>query len=194
MIDALWFLARGAGVTALVLLTLTVVLGIGTRSGRPAFGLPRFAVADVHRNASLLALGLVGVHMVSLFFDPYAQLKLLDLLVPFDATYRPVWLGLGTLSFDLLALTVLTSLLRHRLGARTWRALHWTAYGLWPAAWLHGLFTGTDADQTWLLVTVIGCAVTVAGALVWRFTTGFTEASTRRSAPLWTAPPAKRPG
>ena len=45
MTDALWYFARGSGLVSLVLLTVVVALGIGARSGRPAFGLPRFAVS-----------------------------------------------------------------------------------------------------------------------------------------------------
>jgi sulfoxide reductase heme-binding subunit YedZ len=54
----IWYIARGAGVMALLLLTVSVVLGIATRQGKPLAGLPRFAIATVHRNASLIGLGL----------------------------------------------------------------------------------------------------------------------------------------
>ena len=39
---------------------------------------------------------------------------------------------------------VVTSLLRHRIGARAWRVVHWLAYLCWPVALLHGLGTGSD--------------------------------------------------
>ena len=97
MTDALWYFARGSGVVALVLLTVVVVLGIGARSGRPAFGLPRFAVSLVHRNAALLAVVFLAGHVIGLLFDPYAQLRLFEVIVPFVGNYRPVWQGLGTL-------------------------------------------------------------------------------------------------
>ena len=47
----------------------------GTRSGRPAPWLPRFAVAETHRNTSLLATVFLVLHVGLLLFDPYAQLK-----------------------------------------------------------------------------------------------------------------------
>ena len=96
--------------------------------------LPRFAVADVHRFAALAGTLLVGLHLALLFFDPYAQLRLVDFVVPFLGAYRPLWLGLGTLAFDLLAVVIVTSLLRHRLGVRVFRAVHWATYALWPVA------------------------------------------------------------
>ena len=51
--EALWALGRGTGITALGFLTVSLALGIATRSGRPLLMLPRFAVADVHRFAAL---------------------------------------------------------------------------------------------------------------------------------------------
>ncbi len=107
--DVLWYTARGAGLMSLVLLTVVVALGIATRSGRPLPGLPRFAVAALHRSASLLAVTLVALHVGLLLLDPYAHLKLLDLVVPFTATYRPLWVGLGSVALDLLAALVVTA-------------------------------------------------------------------------------------
>lgn len=168
MTDALWYTARGAGIVSLVLLTVVVMLGVGSRSGRPVFGLPRFAVATVHRNASLIALGLLLVHMVFLWLDPYAQLRFVDLLLPFDATYRPFWLGLGTLAMDLMIVVWLSTVVRQWIGARAWRAIHWISYAVWPVALLHSLFTGTDAGRLWLRAIAGGCLLLVSAAVIWR--------------------------
>lgn len=173
MTDAPWFFGRGTGLVSLVLLSLVVALGIGARSGRPAFGLPRFAVNLLHRNAALLAVVFLAGHVLSLFFDPYAQLRLADLVLPFAGDYRPFWLGLGTLAFDLVVAIVVTSLLRRRLGVRAWRLVHWLAYLCWPIAMLHGLQTGTDGG-TWWLRTVAGlCAALVLTAVAWRLSPAF---------------------
>jgi methionine sulfoxide reductase heme-binding subunit len=180
MTNALWYLGRGTGVVSLILLTVVVALGIASRSGRPAFGLPRFAVAAVHRNASLLAVTLLVVHVVTLLFDPYAQLRIVDLVLPFDGAYRPFWLGLGTLAFDLVIALVVTSLLRQRLGVKAWRAIHWLAYAAWPVALLHGLGTGTDSGTAWLRVTAACCAAVALAAVGWRLSSGFTETALSR--------------
>src|SRR5205807_8424001 len=86
----------------------------------------------------------------------------------FAATYRPLWLGLGALSFDLLLALVATSLLRRRLGYRGWRAVHWLAYASWPVAVLHGLGTGTDTKLWWMLALTAACVAAVAVALLVR--------------------------
>jgi sulfoxide reductase heme-binding subunit YedZ len=183
MTSALWYLARGAGVTSLLLLTVVMVLGIAGRSGRPAFGLPRFAVNLVHRNAALMAVVFLLIHIVTLSFDPYSQLRVIDLVVPFGSTYRPVWVGLGALTSDLVIALVVTSLLRHRLGHRAWRLVHWLAYAAWPIALIHGLGSGTDRGTGWFLAIAVVCAATVMAAVGWRCTDRFRTSGGRRRLP-----------
>jgi len=173
--QALWALGRGTGITALAFLTISLGLGIATRSGRPLAALPRFAVADVHRFAALAGTLLVAMHLALLFFDPYAQLRLVDLLVPFLGAYRPQWLGLGTLAVDLLVVVIISSLLRHRLGVRTFRMVHWLTYALWPIALAHALGNGTDAGHPWFLFFAGCCAIIVAAAVTWRLRANFAE-------------------
>ena len=173
--EALWALGRGNGVVALAFMTLSVVLGIGVRSGRPLFTLPRFGIADVHRFVALAATLLVALHMGLLFLDPYAKLRLIDFVVPFLGAYRPLWQGLGTVAFDVLLVVIITSLLRRRLGLRIFRAVHWTTYLLWPIAMAHSLGNGTDTGRAWFLGFAGVCALMVAVTLVWRLRANFTE-------------------
>jgi sulfoxide reductase heme-binding subunit YedZ len=168
MNSALWYAGRGFGVSALVLLSLVMVLGIVTRSGRPIPGLPRFAVSALHRTTSLTAVAFVVLHVVTLTLDPYAQLRLIDTVVPFLGAFKPLWQGLGTVAADLILLLVGSSLLRHRLGLRTWRVVHWVAYLCWPVAVLHAFGNGTDARSTWMLAVLGSCVTAVGGALLWR--------------------------
>lgn len=168
MTNALWYFGRGFGVSALVLFTLTLVLGIATRSGRPLPGLPRFAVTTVHRTTSLSALLFLILHVGTLLFDPYAQLRLTDIVVPFIGSYRPLWQGLGTVAADLVVIVIVSSLLRHRVGLRVWRTLHWAAYLCWPVAVAHVLGNGTDRSTGWLLSVVAACVALVICALGWR--------------------------
>ncbi|MGZ4446582.1 MAG: ferric reductase-like transmembrane domain-containing protein [Nocardioides sp.] len=166
---ALWALGRGTGVVALVMFTLSLVLGILTRSGRALPGLGRFGTADLHRTAALTGTGLVALHVGTLLLDPYAQLRLVDVVLPFLGSYRPVWLGLGTLAVDLLGVITVVSLLRHRVGPRVFKAAHWGTYALWPVALAHGLGNGTDSGSTWMTALALSCTAAVAAAVAWRF-------------------------
>jgi len=180
MASALWYAGRGTGLVALVMFTVVVLLGITTRSGRTLPGLPRFAVAALHRNVSLAAVAFLALHMLTLLGDPYAQLRLVDLVVPFQGAYRPLWLGLGTLAADLVLALVVTSLLRRRLGQRAWRAVHWLAYAAWPVALWHALGTGTDSGTAWLRAVAAGCVLAVVAAVIWRAGAGFAETGPAR--------------
>lgn len=178
--EALWALGRGTGMVALLLFTVSLVLGVISRSGRPVPGLGRFGIQEVHRTAALTATGLVAVHVGSLLLDPYAQLTLVDTVFPFLGAWRPFWLGLGTLALDLLAVVAVVSLLRDRVGPRVFHAVHLATYALWPVALLHALGNGTDAGATWFRVTALGCVAAVGGAVCWRLLPSYAGRGHRR--------------
>ncbi len=166
---AYWYLTRATGGVALLLLTASVVLGIlGSIRFSVAPRWPRFAIDTLHRDTSLLVIVLVVLHVITTVLDGFAPISLIDGLIPFRSPYRPLWLGLGTLSFDLLIALVVTSLLRRRLGYRSWRAVHWLAYASWPVAVLHTLGTGTDVKSWWLLVLTVACVAAVVIAALAR--------------------------
>jgi sulfoxide reductase heme-binding subunit YedZ len=122
----------------------------------------------VHRTTSLTALLFVALHVITLMADPYAQLRLLDAVVPFAGTYRPLWQGLGTVAIDLIGLLVVSSLLRQHVGLKVWRALHWAAYLCWPVAILHAFGNGTDDRSRWMLIVLASCVGAVGTAGAWR--------------------------
>ena len=165
---ALWYLTRGTGTVALLLLTAGIVLGVTSSLGWRARRLPRFLVSGLHRNVTLLALAFVVVHVITTVVDAFAPIGLLDAVLPFRSPYRPIWLGLGAVAFDLLLALIATSMLRARIGVRAWRGVHWLAYASWPVALLHTLGTGSDARAGWLQLVAFGCAAAVALSVVWR--------------------------
>jgi methionine sulfoxide reductase heme-binding subunit len=173
--SAYWYLARGTGAVALVLLTASVVIGILGSVRFVTERWPRFAIDAVHRDVSLLVVVVLVIHIVTSVLDGFAPITLLDGVIPFNSPYRPLWLGLGTLSFDLLVAIAVTSLVRRRLGYRAWRAVHWLAYASWPVAVLHGLGTGSDTTQWWMLALTVLCIVAVLVAVSLRI--GYVDAA-----------------
>jgi hypothetical protein len=165
-----WFLTRGLGVGALLLLTASVAFGVLTTARVKSARWPRFVTAGLHRNLTLLAIGFVAMHVLTTLLDGYTTIGLKDAVIPFLSSYRPVWLGLGAIALDLLLILVATSLLRERIGFRLWRYIHWLAYASWPVALVHALGTGSDARIGWMRVVGVACIVVVAGATLTRFT------------------------
>jgi DMSO/TMAO reductase YedYZ heme-binding membrane subunit len=172
-----WYLTRGTGIVALLLLTASVLLGVVTTARWRTPRWPRFALSGVHRNLTLLTVVFVVVHVVTTVLDGYAPIRLLDALVPFGSAYRPVWLGLGAVALDLLLALVVTSLLRVRLGYRLWRQIHWLAYLSWPVALVHALGSGSDARAGFMLFAGFGSLAVVVLAVLSRV--GITTAPRR---------------
>jgi ferric reductase like protein len=164
--SALWYLTRATGAVTLLLLTGSVVLGIANVGRLQGTRWPRFVIEGVHRNVSLLAIAVLVVHVVTSVLDPFAGIHLLDSVVPFIGSYRPIWLGLGAFAADLLLAIAITSLIRRRLGHGVWRATHWLAYLCWPVAVAHTVGTGSDVKQLWLQVLTGACILAVLLA-VW---------------------------
>ncbi|MEQ6901866.1 ferric reductase [Nocardioides sp. YIM 152588] len=166
----LWYLNRATGVVVLVLLTLSVVLGVLALGGRPGRGLPRFVTQSLHRNLALVSVVALAVHVATAVVDTYVDIRWWQAVVPVGATYQPLWLGLGAVSLDLIAVVVLTSLLRTRLPHRAWRATHLISWLAWTVAMAHSVGIGTDlADPHGLAVLpVAACASAVMLALAVR--------------------------
>lgn len=168
-----WYLTRSTGAVALLLLSIALALGVVDvrRWSTPRW--PRFVVDSLHRNVSLLALAFLVAHILTSVLDSFAPIGLLEAVVPFVGSYRPFWLGLGAVAFDLILAVIVTSMLRQRMGYGTWRAVHWLTYASWPIALLHGLGTGSDVKGTWLLLLSVLCAALVAAAVLVRVLSGW---------------------
>jgi sulfoxide reductase heme-binding subunit YedZ len=163
-----WLLARASGLTAYVLLALAMLAGLTVKS-RPFGKAVRAASAtDTHRFLSLLALGAVGIHAVTLVLDQTVHIGLAALLVPGLASYRPVATGLGVLAAEVAILVVVSFPLRRHIGRRTWRRLHWLTYAVFVAATAHGLAAGSDSPRPWAFGIYLGAVFAVATATAWR--------------------------
>ena len=170
--STLWYLSRATGLVSLVLLTCTVLGGILVRRGSTPARLPRFVMWGLHRDVALLSVVFLALHIATVVLDSYVPINILDSVVPFVSAYRPVWLGLGAVAFDLLLAVIVTSLLRARVGHRTWRAVHWLGYALWPTAVVHGFGAGSDIGHLWFLTVTVACILAVGAAVTWRLSAG----------------------
>ena len=169
---ALWYLTRATGLVSLILLSATVVLGTVASVGWTTNRWPRFLSQSVHRNLSLFCLALVAIHIVSTVGDGYVPIGLADAVIPFRSPYRPIWVGLGALAFDMLLAVALTSALRRRIGVAVWRGVHWLAYACWPIAVVHGLGSGSDARLPGATLVFVVCTGSVVAAVAWRLVAG----------------------
>jgi sulfoxide reductase heme-binding subunit YedZ len=177
---ALWYLTRATGLVSLILLSAVVVLGTVASVGWTSDRWPRFLSQSLHRNLSLFCIVLIGVHVVTTVGDGYVPIGLTDAIIPFRSAYRPIWVGLGAVAFDMLLAVAITSALRRRIGVAVWRGVHWLAYACWPIAVMHGLGSGSDPRLPGAMLVFVVCVAAVAAAVAWRLAAGWARSMTWR--------------
>lgn len=141
----LWYTSRATGIIAMVLLGVVVTLGILTASKSTPLGLGKFIGPDLHRRLSISTLVFLVAHIISAILDPFVTVGIGASLIPFAAKYRPLWVGLGTTSFDLLLVIVATSVVRHRFNHGIWKKVHYLSWVVVTLVLFHALGTGSDA-------------------------------------------------
>jgi predicted ferric reductase len=173
----LWFATRGSGIVSLILFSIVACLGLLAVARTQSAAWPRFLTVELHRNLALLSVAFLVLHVVTAIVDPFTSLGLAAAVLPLASSYRPVAVGLGVVSMELTLAVIVTSLLRERIGHRTWRAVHWASYASWPLAVAHTITAGSDAFALWLLAVTAACVLAVGACLVWRLTAGETNRS-----------------
>jgi len=165
-----FFLAY-SGVFALVALTAAVMAGLIATDRLVVRPAGRLAFQAVHRALSLAAVGFLVSHVL---LEVLAhRSRAIDAVVPFLASGRTLYLGLGTLASDLVLLIIFTGVARRRFATQwttAWRAVHVTAYLGWPLAILHGLLSGRSA-KPYVDWSYGACVAAVALALLVRLVT-----------------------
>jgi sulfoxide reductase heme-binding subunit YedZ len=124
----------------------------------------------------LLVGAFITLHVVTIAIDSYLPFSISTIIVPFTAHYRPLWVGLGIISAELLIALAITNHYRaKRISYATWRKIHYVNFVVWTAATLHGLGTGTDRSTVWLIALYGLAVVSVVMALTWRWLTSVGE-------------------
>jgi sulfoxide reductase heme-binding subunit YedZ len=172
-----WYAARAAGIAAYLILTVVVTLGMTMASRKSLRRWPKFALEDVHRFGGLLVGSFVAIHVLTIALDAYLPFSIWAIAVPFVASYRTIYTALGIVAAELLLALAITNRYRDRLPYTFWRRAHYLNLGVWTAATVHGLGSGTDRSTPWLLGLFSASVAVVLGAGTWR-------ALRRRQAPV----------
>ncbi len=190
----LWYATRATGVVALLLFTVVVTLGtlVANRVGGTFIG--RFEVNEVHRSLSMVAVVFLLFHIVTTVLDSFVSTGLISSVIPMTSAYKRVPVALGAVSFDLILAVWISSLLKLRLKNQTWRFIHWFSWLAYAISLVHVYLTGTDTHKGIGTLLVLGCAVVVALAGVWRYLGRPTRAAGRTAlSPLASPPVPPRP-
>lgn len=163
----LWYGVRGAGVAAYLVLWLTAAAGLCLARRVALPWLPAGALYFLHQLGDL-ALSLGVLHALLLLGDRFAGFTPATLAIPFQASYRPLWTGLGIVALYLGATVQWSIHLRPRIGYRAWRRIHFLSYAVFGLALLHGLEAGSDSLLSPMRGMYLITGASVAALAVWR--------------------------
>lgn len=169
-----WYIGRSSGILAFLLFSLVVINGL-LMSTRLVFKIfPAALNYEAHRFLSWMALIATIGHAASFTFDHYFHLSVAETLVPF-ALLRPITTTLGlsigwTVGLGILALygaiaLIVSSEFRNRIGVKTWRKLHFMSFAMYLLFLGHGILSGTDSKEWWMISTY-----TTSGVIVFSLT------------------------
>ena len=166
-----WYLSRATGLTAFALLWVSMASGllISNRMARVWPG--AFTAFDLHQFTSLLGLGFGVFHVIVLLGNLFVPYSVVQLLVPLvDAPYRPLGVALGQIGLYLLIPVTFTFYVRRQIGNRAWHLIHFASYAVFAMVLLHGLFSGTDSGNVWVLAMYWATAASLLVLTMYRLT------------------------
>ena len=176
-----WLVSRASGVVALVLISLSVLIGLAMAAKvvrRPAV---KRSMARLHEHVALAALVAIAAHGLALLGDAWLRPGLRGIAVPFAMSYRPAFTGLGIVAGYLALLLGPSFYLRRRIGVRRWRALHRGTIVVWLLSVVHAFGAGSDARTVWLRVVVLAPLAPIVYLLALRLTRGATQRPDQRN-------------
>jgi DMSO/TMAO reductase YedYZ heme-binding membrane subunit len=169
------------GLAAMTLLTLNIMIGlVMSVKYNPVRNWPhrRVNTFKIHNWTAYIALTVAAIHPVIILFSRTANFTLLDILYPVNAPKQP-WVNvLGALSLYTLSFVVLTSYFRRELGRKTWKTLHFTAYGTAALFYIHGILADPnlkdspidflDAEKVYVELCMLLVMVAVVFRIRWQ--------------------------
>lgn len=189
-----WVLIRATGMSAVVLLTASMVLGLMLSSPTRSTRWPAIVTKDLHQFVTGLSLWMVAAHATLLIVDSFVNVSLRDLFVPFMVDQRRIATGLGSMAFVTLSFVWLTSINKDRIGQRVWRKLHFLTFLVYLLAMGHGVFGGTDTRQIWAWPIYAASLVLVGGLTIARVRTARRGGAAMSTRPARTPAAVARPG
>jgi methionine sulfoxide reductase heme-binding subunit len=145
----------------------------------------RFNYFQLHNWSGYVALGAAILHPLILLLNKPTRFRMVDVVYPVHSPSQPLENTIGAVALYTVAIVVVTSYLRLRLGRRLWKSVHFTIYFATVALFWHSLFTDPDLKNSpvqWLdggKVFIEVCLALIVGTTVvrWRY-------SLRKARPL----------
>jgi sulfoxide reductase heme-binding subunit YedZ len=164
----LWLAARAAGITAYLILTFIIAMGLilSHPVNRSTWKLSK-RLFPWHENLFVFLLAFLAAHIVSIVLDPYAGVGIAGSFIPGLSSFRSVPVALGTLALYGLLITGLTARYTKWLPAGWWLKLHRLSIVVWALTWAHGILSGADTGG--IAVMYVSTGLLILGAAAYRY-------------------------
>jgi predicted ferric reductase len=137
----------------------------------------RFNYFRLHNWCGYVALVASILHPLTLLLNKTPKFRLMELVYPVHSPSQPLENTIGAIALYLVAIVVVTSYFRIRLGRRLWKAFHFTIYFAVIALFFHSLLTDPDlknAPVDWFdggKIFVEACVILIVTVSVvrWRY-------------------------
>jgi DMSO/TMAO reductase YedYZ heme-binding membrane subunit len=161
----LWLAARATGITAYLVLTVVVSLGLilSHPVNQSTWKLSK-RLFPWHENLFVFVVSFALAHIAALVLDPYADVSIIGAFVPGLSGYRTVPVAVGSVGLYALLLTGLTARYTKAMPAGWWLKLHRLSIAVFLLSWSHGMLAGTDSDSLRAVYVVTGVIVLFAAA------------------------------
>jgi len=164
----LWLAARAAGITAYLILTFIIAMGLilSHPVNRSTWKLSK-RLFPWHENLFVFLLAFLAAHIVSIILDPYAGVGIAGSFIPGLSSFRSVPVALGTLALYGLLITGLTARYTKWPPAGWWLKLHRLSIVVWALTWAHGILSGADTGG--IAVMYVSTGLLILGAAAYRY-------------------------
>jgi DMSO/TMAO reductase YedYZ heme-binding membrane subunit len=176
-----WLFERLFAWMAYIAVTLSVVFGLLLSSKVLDAIAHRPVNFTLHQELAIAGVGMAGIHGMLLGLDASMPFSVAQILVPGQAPYAPLAVGVGQVALYLMALVTASFYVRRHIGQRAWRALHYLTFLAFAGSTAHGIAAGTDSGQAWAQWMYLGAMTVVAFLLAYRIGISVAERVARRA-------------
>lgn len=157
-----WMLIRGSGIVAFALLAAATIWGLLISTKLLARIAKAKPLAWFHESLAIGALLATTVHVVTLSLHDYLEFTWLEILVPGASDWRAGAVSLGIMSFYGLIAVAGSFYVKSHIGHKAWRTIHFASLGVFLAALLHGITSGSDTREPLVAGLYFGSVIVVA--------------------------------
>jgi len=158
-----WFLSRGSGIVAWLMIATTSVWGVAMMTGLLSSARPAWML-DLHRWLGALAVITTLVHVCALVPDNYVHFGWTEILLPQVSRWKTAAVTWGVVALYVLIIIEGSSLMMKWLPRSLWHSIHLLSYVSFAFVTVHAALAGTDrANRIYVGAVIVVISAVIVG-------------------------------